>query len=309
MTVTVFDLPDKGRPVPGVRALDKWLSDAQRQTGVAAQRLGWLVASTVVVAALQRVLAADQKPAFLVKGGVYIEFQLGLRARTTSDVDTLFRGGLAEFEERLDEALAQPWGPFELVRTEIEVIDAPKLVKPRRFWVRLNAKGRVWRRVQVEVSFPEGAMAERVAAVAVPNVGFFGLETPGELLGVAMDYQVAQKLHAASDPDEDGYENQRVHDIVDLLLIRDAFYPDGPPGSLRAACVDIFDHRAEEARQLGRPARHWPPAFHINGYWRLAYPALAESLGMIAPIEQAVAAVSSWAQEIDHADREPGDTV
>jgi hypothetical protein len=58
---------------------------------------------------------------------------------------------------------------------------------------------------------------------------------------------------------------------------------------------------------LGRPARHWPPAFHINDYWRLAYPALAESIGMTAPVEQAVAAVNSWAQEIDHADRKPED--
>jgi hypothetical protein len=151
-------------------------------------------------------------------------------------------------------------------------------------------------------------MAERTAAVASPNVGFFGLETPGELLGVAMDYQAAQKLHAASDPDEDGYENQRVHDIVDLLLVRDAFYPNCPPGSLKAACVDIFNHRAGEARQLGRPARRWPPVLHINDYWRLAYPPLAESLGITVPIEQAVAAVEAWVQEIDHADREPDGT-
>lgn len=34
--MTVFDLPDKSRPIPGVRALDKWLSDAQKETGVAA---------------------------------------------------------------------------------------------------------------------------------------------------------------------------------------------------------------------------------------------------------------------------------
>jgi hypothetical protein len=227
--------------------MDKWLSDAEKQTGVTAKRLGWLVASTVVVAALQRALADDQRPVFLVKGGVYIEFQLGLRARTTSDVDTLFCGGTDEFETRLDEALSQAWGPFELVRTEIETIDAPKLVKPRRFWVRLNAKGRVWRRVQVEVSFPEGAMADGIAPVVPPKIGFFGLETPDELLGVAMDYQVAQKLHAASDPDEPDYENQRVHDICDLLLLKDAFYDGEPPASLRAACRDIFDYRAEEA--------------------------------------------------------------
>ncbi len=77
---------------------------------------------------------------FLIKGGVYIEFHLGLKARATTDVDTLFRGDFMEFELRLDEALSLPWGPFDLLRTEIEVIDAPKLVQPRRFWVKLMAK-------------------------------------------------------------------------------------------------------------------------------------------------------------------------
>jgi hypothetical protein len=111
---------------------------------VDAERISWLVASTVVVAALQRALAWDGQPLFLVKGGVFIEFNLGLKARTTTDVDTLFRADIAEFRERLDEALAQPWGPFVLDRTEIEIIDAPKLIQPRRFYVRLLAKGAVW---------------------------------------------------------------------------------------------------------------------------------------------------------------------
>ena len=351
--MSVLDLPDKKRPAPSVPAMEKWIHDAERETGVAPKRLGWVVASTVVVAALQRALADDQEPAFLVKGGVYIEFHLGLAARTTTDIDALFRGGLAEFEQRLDEALALPWGPFDLVRTEIEVIKAPKLVQPRRFWVKLMAKGRVWRRVKVEVSFPEGGSAKGALPVVAPNIGFFGLQTPQHLLGMAMDYQVAQKLHAASDPDEEGYENQRVHDILDLLLIKNAFYTDvgwehrdqdsglDRPDtslrdqathprvrvrsvsviedsdqqsgtrqqivSLRAACVEIFDYRADEAEQLGRPVRRWPPVLHINGYWRAAYPPLAAALGVALTLEEAVAAVEAWVAEIDAADHEPED--
>ncbi|MCL2470705.1 MAG: nucleotidyl transferase AbiEii/AbiGii toxin family protein [Propionibacteriaceae bacterium] len=295
----VFDLPDKHRPAPSVQALNRWLSDAERDTRVTAKRLGWLVASTVVVAALQRALGVDQQPVFLVKGGVYIEFNLGLSARTTSDVDTMFRGGLAEFADRLDEALALPWGPFELARTEIEVIDAPKLVKPRRLWVQLRAKGSPWRRIQVEVSFPEGNMASQSQIVPPPNLGFFGLDAPEHLIGVAMDYQVAQKLHAASDPDTEDYENQRVHDICDLLLIKEAFYPGVPPAPLKSACVDIFDFRADEAAQLGRPVRHWPPMFVINEYWRVAYPPLAESIGITLSLDEAVAAIDEWVTEID----------
>jgi hypothetical protein len=298
----IFDLPDKSRPVPSANAMNRWLSDAEKDTSIAAKRIGWFVASTVVVAALQRALGDDEQPVFFVKGGVYIEFNLGLRARTTKDVDAMFRGSVDDFADRLDESLAEPWGPFKLERTAIEVIDAPKLVKPRRFWVRVYAKGQVWRRVQIEVSFPEGGMAERSRPIAAPNIGFFGLETPERLVGVAMDYQVAQKLHAASDPDEEDYDNQGVHDIIDVLLLKNEFYPGAPPASLKAACLDIFDYRADEAAQLGRPVRRWPPVFQVNDYWRLAYPPLAESLGIKLTLEEAVAAVENWVQEIDRSD-------
>ncbi|MDR3201640.1 MAG: hypothetical protein LBT54_00640 [Bifidobacteriaceae bacterium] len=66
----MFDLPDKKRPVPGANALNRWLSDAEKGIEVSVKRLGWLVASTVVVAALQRALGDGDCPVFLVKGGV-----------------------------------------------------------------------------------------------------------------------------------------------------------------------------------------------------------------------------------------------
>jgi hypothetical protein len=39
----VFDLPDKRRPVPSANAMNRWLSDAERDTKVLAKRVGWLV--------------------------------------------------------------------------------------------------------------------------------------------------------------------------------------------------------------------------------------------------------------------------
>lgn len=48
------DLPDKQRTPISARVLNNWLRDAQNQTGVGEGRLGWLLASTVAVAALQR---------------------------------------------------------------------------------------------------------------------------------------------------------------------------------------------------------------------------------------------------------------
>jgi hypothetical protein len=138
------ELPDKDRPSPSVRSLNQWLRDAERQTGLSQQWLGWQLASTVVIAALQRATGADAVPLFLVKGGVYVEMQLGGKAQTraTKDIDTLFRGTVEEFTATLRQVMTKPWGPFTMETTDIEQIaGAKRLIKPCRFDVRLNVKG------------------------------------------------------------------------------------------------------------------------------------------------------------------------
>ncbi|MDR1388247.1 MAG: nucleotidyl transferase AbiEii/AbiGii toxin family protein [Propionibacteriaceae bacterium] len=299
--MSLSELPAKNRPDPSARALDQWVRDAVRLTGEQERRVGWMLASTVVIAALQRALGDDGHPLWLAKGGVYIQLQLGQGSRATQDIDTLFRGTAAQFETALADVLSQPWGPFTLQAFDLEEIaGARRLVKPRRFEVRLIVKGTVWRRVRVEASFPEGRIADHGQPVPTPPVRFFGVEAPDHLAGIAMDYQVAQKFHAASDPDTDGYTNDRVRDIIDLALLRDHFYPGDPPSSLRQACLDLFDARAAEAEQLGYQPRHWPPTMTQNQIWHDTYPGLAESIGLALTLDDAVADVHDWIGLIDH---------
>ncbi|MDR0435460.1 MAG: nucleotidyl transferase AbiEii/AbiGii toxin family protein [Propionibacteriaceae bacterium] len=268
------------------------------------KRIGWMVASTVVIAALQRAQADDQQPLFLVKGGLYLELQLGVKARTTKDVDTLFRGTAKEFEDAVDQVLVEPWGPFTLQRTRLErVVKAPRLIKPYRFDVTLVVRGKTWRRVQVEVSFPEGGICSQTVPLPAPPVSYFGLDTPDQIVAIAMDYQVAQKMHAASDPDiPPDIINDRVRDIVDLVLIKRHFYRDDPiPASLRTACLDVFNARAEEAVAVDKPPRGWPPLFASNSAWEKAYPKLAAEVGLTLALEEAIAFVQEWVAQIDQA--------
>lgn len=297
-------LPDKDRTPASARVLNMWLRDAQTRTGIGEKRIGWLLASTVAVAALQRAAGDDQQPLFLLKGGLLMEFHPGLDARVTKEVDALFRGDVERFEAALDAAISEPWGPFVLQRTAIEEIaGARRLVKPRRFELKLLIKGAVWRRIKVEISFPEGHIADGAEPVPAPSSGFFGIETPDHLAGIAMAYQVAQKLHACTDPDDPPtFINDRVRDVVDLLLIRDRFHPALPPTAVRAACVDVFSARADEAAQSGQPGRTWPPELVVpNDEWPRAYPTLAESVGIDLSFEQAMTERSDWIASINEA--------
>jgi hypothetical protein len=101
-----LDLPHKFRPQPSARSLNTWVRDAVRLTGMRDRRVGWILASTTVLAALQRALGADGKPLFLAKGGVYLEMHLGLGARVTQDIDTLFRGSVDDFMTTLADVMA-----------------------------------------------------------------------------------------------------------------------------------------------------------------------------------------------------------
>lgn len=304
-------LPDRPREPVSARALNSWLRDAQTRTGIGEKRIGWLLASTVAVAALQRAVGADQEPLFLLKGGLLMELHLGLDARATKDVDALFRGGLERFESALDAAIEEPWGPFTIQRTTIEEIaGARRLAKPRRFDLKLLIKGAVWRRIKVEISFPEGHIADASERVPTPESGFFGITTPDHLAGIAMAYQVAQKLHACTDPDDPpGFLNDRVRDIVDLLLIRERFYRGVATIEVRAACVDVFSARAAEALEMGQPVRRWPPTLAVpNQEWVRAYPALAESVEIPLSLDQALSALNDWIAAMEQLNPWPDET-
>lgn len=76
---------------------------------------------------------------------------------------------------------------------------------------------------------------------------------PVELVG--LEYQIAQKLHAATDPDY-----ARAHDLVDLQLLWSA-EPD--LALLRELCVRTFSFRNQQA---------WPPLpLRAMDMWELAY--------------------------------------
>jgi hypothetical protein len=66
------NLPERGKEPGSARVLDTWIIQAQQKLAMDAGRLGWLVASTVVVAALQRAVDETGRSLFLLKGGTYL---------------------------------------------------------------------------------------------------------------------------------------------------------------------------------------------------------------------------------------------
>lgn len=113
----------------------------------------------------------------------------------------------------------------------------------------------------MEVAPDEAGAGDEQDVLAAPGLGHFGLPNPEFLLGIALRYQIAQKIHACTDPhDPPAERNDRARDVVDLLLLRDLAAVDGTPSGaqLREACTALLTARATEARTLAR--RTWVAA-------------------------------------------------
>jgi hypothetical protein len=305
LAAALAGLKPKEKDPRSARILNAWIAQAEDRLSSSGGRLGWLIASAVVTAALQRAVDESGRARFLLKGGTMLQYRLPGMTRTTTDVDGLVRGGIEAFLGRLDEALAQPWGPLTLVRDEVEVIESPdKIVKPRRFDVIVELGGATWRRVQVELSPDEGNAGDALAEVFPPSLAGFGLPNPGPVVCLALPYQTAQKIHAASSPhDPPEYVNDRARDVVDLLLLRDLARDVGEPGldAIRAAVIDTFETRAGEAAALGRRLTAWPSRVVPHRHWRDGFAKAAASAGLTLGLEDAVAQVNAWLEEIDRA--------
>jgi hypothetical protein len=301
-------LTPKAKQPNSSAVLNAWIAQAEAKLGTEARggRLGWLVASSVAIAAVQRAVDADGRQLFLLKGGVWLQHRLNATARTTKDVDGLVRGDIDAFLIALDDALAEPWGPLTLRRGTVEVINTPtRVVKPRRFDLILELRGVTWRRIQFEISPDEAGIGETFEAVEPAPLDRFGLPDPDALVGIVMRFQIAQKLHAASDPhDPPTSVNDRPRDIPDLLLLRDLVRETGTPtlAEIREACVAVFDARAADAIQLGRTPRYWPPALVGHPHWGADYQRSAASAALNLTLDEAIAEANHWIAEIAAAD-------
>jgi hypothetical protein len=296
-------LRPKAKEPNSVRVLSSWIDHAEAAIGTEKSgRLAWLVASTVVVAALQQVVDDNDNSRFLLKGGTMLQLRLGASSRATKDIDGLIRGNMDEFLSCIRKTLEDDWGPISFDVGDVELINTPaKIIKPRRFEVSLKLRGTTWRKVVVEVSPDEGMAGFLFERFKPPSLAPLGLPTPDYLVSLAMSYQIAQKVHAATDlHDPPVFVNERARDVVDLVLLINMVKTVGSPSmrDIGDALRDIFESRAKEARILERPERTWPTGLTSLQHWDNDYRRAAESAGINLSLQEAVGLVNDWLGEI-----------
>lgn len=220
--------------------------------------------------------------AVAVKGGMGVKLRLGERGtRATSDLDVSTRVRGEVFEQAFRARLAEGWGTVPPSKGELRrnpdapervaftaavravKLHDPGLARPEYvmhpYRVSIAFLGAAWGALDVEVSDPEidpcAHMPKEIDSELVQFGSSFGFGDLHPVELVDLEYQIAQKLHAVTDP-----TYVRAHDLVDLQLLWNA---DPDLSSLRSLCTRTFAWRRQQT---------WPPLpLRPMDGWELAY--------------------------------------
>lgn len=231
--------------------------------------------------AMAMVVVGQMLPEGAVKGGTAMALRYGrAESRFTQDLDAARVHPLSEFLDDFEASLNQGWAGFTgrvVDRKPPRPRGVPTAYVMQPFDVKLDYLGRSWRTVKFELGHDEIDDAVepelRIAPDLVALLTDLGLPASEPVPVMRADHQVAQKLHAVSEPG-----SERVRDLVDLQLLQRGEQLDLT--QVKATCLRLFDYRRRHA---------WPPTIVVDAEWDDLYEAAIEGVDVLPDIDAAVA--------------------
>jgi hypothetical protein len=270
-----------------VNRLQRLITEWERESGQPVRRLNLRVASMMPAGALRRAVDDDGAIVFATRGGVAMELRAGEKARVTGDVDLVLRGDPESLLAHFDASLADDYEEFSFERNEPQPLELRPHV--RRIRVKVAFRTKPFMTLVVEVA-PVEAGGDEIEEIAAHDLSTIGLDGPDIIPVLAVRWQIAQKLHAVTEPPlRPGGENLRYWDLIDLQLLQALTGENLAP--VKDACQRIFAARGQQP---------WPP--HITTYpdWGDRYTTMASSLDMpITDLDEAVEVVHALIHAID----------
>lgn len=218
------------------RALETRLRTLSQRDGTPLARLRKLIAFDRLLARLLH----TEPETWVLKGGLALQLRLGQRARTTKDMDIMWRLSASDPHQVLVHVTSlgeDDWFDFVVEHPEAEQEPLPGGGK--RFNVRALLDSRPFELFHVDVGMND-PMIESVQLLSMPALLGFADISPTVVPCFPITQQIAEKVHAYTRPHVSG-ASSRVKDLVDILLL--AELQPLPGLSLRQALQATFDAR------------------------------------------------------------------
>ena len=248
-------------------ALEQRLRTETRKSGVSLMRLRKRVAFERFLARL----VVDAPERWVLKGAFALDVRLGLRTRTTKDLDLARPDDEQAATEDLVAAAAVDLGDFFVFDARrTPALDAAAGFHAVRYTVVCELAGRRFEQFPVDVALAE-TPALAPERMRMPDLLAFADIAAPELPVVALEQHVAEKVHAYTGRYGTGErESTRPKDLIDLVLVAELTRLDA--ARLREALESIFSSRAGQPLPAALPTP--PPS------WAGPYAKLAEEVGL-----------------------------
>lgn len=235
---------------------------------------------------LAAVIVGQMLPNGAAKGGNALKIRFGKDAtRFSRDLDTARASSLNEYISRLEVALAEGWCNFTgtvAPRKPASPEGVPAAYVMQPFEIKLSYNGKSWMTLPLEVGHNEIGDADDPDMVSSPEavsiLAQLGFPEPGPTPCMRIEHQIAQKLHAVSEP-----SSERAHDLIDLQIA--VAGGDIDYTKAREVCVRLFEYRREQA---------WPPVIVKGDDWDKLYAAQAKELDVLPTADDAI----EWANSL-----------
>jgi hypothetical protein len=287
-------MTDTPKPPSNVSHLRTLLTEWSKQPDAEiVGRLQRLVGVVAIVSMLDGLRDQDGRERIGYKGGSALELRFGFTARASKDLDAAFRGDLNEALQLVAAATGRGWNGFTgAVSDPLDVTRGKVNPPPFRVDVKLHYRDKPFMTIPLEISGAEGTSLDQLERLpAAVSLALVRIPDPDEITFLPIRYQIAQKLHACTEPMDGDRINGRARDVWDLLLIKDLAVSDEDLGRIRAACQEIF---------ASRDTHPWPPVVWTPPGWGPLWDRLMDSEGgLTISLDDAVVAVNAFISAID----------
>jgi len=236
------------KPPGSLSELERRVSKYAREAGTTPDRVRHWISYMIFCGLLDHAIMKRLIPTYFIKGGVALELRFGQQARATQDLDLGIVAPVEKLVSIIEKILPIGYDQFTFRRkTPPELLPSGVY----RLQVAISYASRAWGTLPIDVTSSASVTTDEINGISLDP---FGLRGPSPIPCLCVAEQIAQKIHALTEPPLT--KNNRFRDLVDVITLANIIDDFSAVGT---ACKRTF---------TARNTHEWPPTFDLPHTWK-----------------------------------------